>query len=400
MRISTKSIYESATNQLGTLQSALARTQQQLSTGRQNLTPADNPIASARALQVTQAQAMNTQMAANRNTAKSSLSLEEQALGSTTALIQDVQVLAVYAGNAGLNDRDRAGLATQLQGRLDDLVGLANTRDASGSYLFSGYQSGTPAFVAAATGATYQGDKGQVQLQVAGAQQMATSDAGSSVFGSDSVTTAGTPGIVSAGLVTNPAQMTGHSYAIDFSGTPGAMTYTVTDTTAVPPLVVGSPATPVVTPMPGAPNQQITFAGLQFDLTGTPANSDQVTVASKESLFTTLSNMISVLNTPVVGAAGQAALTAGLNGAQASLNGGLDQVLSVQTAVGTRLRQLDNLDSAGADLNLQYATTLSALQDVDTVAAISMFTQQQTTLDAAQKSFKALSSLSLFNYIG
>ena len=399
MRISTKSIYESATNQLSSLQSALARTQQQLSTGRQNLTPADNPIASARALQVTQAQAMNTQMATNRDNAKSSLSLEEQALSGTTALIQDVQVLAVNAGNGGLNDSDRAGLATQLQGSLSDLMGLANSRDASGGYLFSGYKSDTPAFVAAATGATYQGDKGQVQLQVAGAQQMATSDSGSTVFGSDSVTTAGTPGIVSAGLVTNPAQMTGHNYAIDFSGTPGAMTYTVTDTTAVPALVVGSPATPVVTPMPGAPNQQITFAGLQFDLTGTPANSDKVSVASKASLFTTLSNLISVLNTPVVGAAGQAALSAGLNSAQVGLNGGLDQVLSVQTAVGSRLSQLDKLDSAGADLNLQYATSLSALQDVDTVAAISMFTQQQTTLDAAQKSFKALSSLSLFNYI-
>ncbi|HEU4374968.1 MAG TPA: flagellar hook-associated protein 3, partial [Telluria sp.] len=49
--------------------------------------------------------------------------------------------------------------------------------------------------------------------------------------------------------------------------------------------------------------------------------------------------------------------------------------------------------------DVQYASTLTNLQDLDYVKAISQFTQQQTTLDAAQKSFKSMSSLSLFNYI-
>jgi flagellar hook-associated protein 3 FlgL len=74
-------------------------------------------------------------------------------------------------------------------------------------------------------------------------------------------------------------------------------------------------------------------------------------------------------------------------------------VLSVQAAVGARLKELDYLDSSGDDLGLQYATTLSNLQDVDYTAAISLFTQQQTTLTAAQKSFTTMSGLSLFNYI-
>ena len=44
--------------------------------------------------------------------------------------------------------------------------------------------------------------------------------------------------------------------------------------------------------------------------------------------------------------------------------------------------------------------TLSKLQDLDIVKAISQYATQQTTLEAAQKSFKTMSSLSLFNYIG
>jgi len=82
-----------------------------------------------------------------------------------------------------------------------------------------------------------------------------------------------------------------------------------------------------------------------------------------------------------------------------NLDNATDNLLSIQSEVGSRLKELDYLDSSGDDLNLQYATTLSDLQDVDTVKAISLFTQQQTTLDAAQKSFKSLAGLSLFNYI-
>ena len=78
----------------------------------------------------------------------------------------------------------------------------------------------------------------------------------------------------------------------------------------------------------------------------------------------------------------------------------LDNVLTVRSSVGARMKELDTLDSAGDDADIQYAATLSGLQDLDLVKAISLFTQQQATLEAAQKTFKSVSSLSLFNYIG
>ena len=413
MRISTKSMYDTATNQLGNLQTALARTQQQLSTNRQNLTPSDDPIATARALQVTQSQAINTQMGTNRQGAESSLTSEEQALASTAALIQNVQTLAVSAGNGALNDSDRAGLATQLDGQLSDLMGLANTTDATGNYVFSGYQSSTPAFAQTAAGVSYLGDQGQRQLQVAAGRQMAVSDPGSTVFqniatGNGSFTTAaaagnaarGGSGTVSAGSVTDASKLTGDKYTITFSGAGPSASYTVTDDTLGQPVPVPVPPA-VVVPTAYVSGQQIAFDGMQFNVQGSPADGDQFSLApsSKQSLFTTLSNLINVLRTPATGAAGQAALTNGLSDAQLNLSSALNNVATVQTSVGTRLNQLDTLDTAGDDLNLQYTTTLSGLQDLDTVAAISNFTQQQATLDAAQKSFKAISSLSLFNYI-
>ena len=106
MRISTKMIYDAGSTQLNNLQGALNRTQMQLSANRRNLTPADDPIASSRALEVTQSQSINTQFVTNRSNAKNFLSQEELALGSTASLIADVQQLVLKAGNPALKDID------------------------------------------------------------------------------------------------------------------------------------------------------------------------------------------------------------------------------------------------------------------------------------------------------
>jgi flagellar hook-associated protein 3 FlgL len=84
MRISTRTIYDVGSAQITSLQTAMSRTQQQLSTGRKNLTAADDPIATARALEVTQSQSLNTQLATNRANAKGVLSTETTALASAT----------------------------------------------------------------------------------------------------------------------------------------------------------------------------------------------------------------------------------------------------------------------------------------------------------------------------
>ena len=417
MRISSKTIYDVGVGQIGSLQTALARTQQQLATGRKNLTAADDPIATARALELTQSQDMNTQRVTNRSNAKGMLSLETVALASSTSILQDIKTLTVNAGNGSMTDKDRESLAVELEGRLADLLGQANTSDGAGGYIFSGYKSTTLPFTQTATGAAYQGDQGQRELQVGSTRKLPVSDSGSSVFefnatGNGNFVTSpdaanfdrGGSGIISAGSVKDATQLTGHKYQIDFQvvpatpGVPKVTTYTVTDLTLNQPV----PATPVpAVPQPYISGQNITFDGVQFDVKGDPADQDNFTVepSTKQSIFTTVSDLIKALRSPGDGAAGQASLNNMLNQAHVNIDNATDNLLSVQAAVGSRLKELDYLDSSGDDLNLQYATTLSTLQDVDTVAAISLFTQQQTTLDAAQKSFKSLSGLSLFNYI-
>jgi flagellar hook-associated protein 3 FlgL len=92
-------------------------------------------------------------------------------------------------------------------------------------------------------------------------------------------------------------------------------------------------------------------------------------------------------------------LSNGLTTANQNIDNVLNNVLTVRASVGSRLKELDNLDSDGDNRNLLFAQTLSSLTDLDYVSAISNMSQQTTTLDAAQKSFVKVTGLSLFNYI-
>jgi flagellar hook-associated protein 3 FlgL len=230
MRISTSQIYNTGVSQLSTLQSNLLKTQQQLSTGRRVLTPADDPVASARALEVTQSQEVNTQFATNRRNADGSLSQVDLALSSVSDLLDDVKDTILYAGNPALSAANREALAVDLEGRLQDLLGLANTADATGGYLFSGFKTNTQPFAQTATGATYYGDQGVRELRVGSGRQLPISASGSAIFESNvtgngtflteadpgNVTRGGT-GIISPGSVVDASLLTGHDYQVDFS---------------------------------------------------------------------------------------------------------------------------------------------------------------------------------------
>ncbi|MDO9189178.1 MAG: flagellar hook-associated protein 3, partial [Sulfurimicrobium sp.] len=86
MRISTNTIYELGVTSMQQQASAMAKAQQQISTGRRILTPEDDPVAAARVLEVSQAKSLNQQYDVNANSATSALGLEEAILGGVTNL--------------------------------------------------------------------------------------------------------------------------------------------------------------------------------------------------------------------------------------------------------------------------------------------------------------------------
>lgn len=427
MRISTNMMYEIGSRKIGDLQHGLVKTQQQLSTQKRVLTPADDPVAAASILGITQSLSMNEQFGVNRQNAKNYLSQEESILQSVTSLLQDAKTLVVNAGNGAMEDSQRKFLSAELRGRVDELLGLANSRDGAGNFMFGGFQISSQPFSATPTGAQYNGDQGQRMLQIGASRHIALNDTGSSVFeniktGNGRTLTAAAAantggGIVSAGAVIDPAALTGHNYTIEFSVVPGGSafdpavtTYTVRDevtglymdpATKVFNVPAPPPALPASAYVPYVSGQSITFDGVQLDIKGAPADTDKFVLESSEnqSIFETLNTLIQTLDVNAVGAAGQAKLTNGLNAANSNIDNALANVLSVRASVGTRLKEIDVLDATGDDLNVQYTEAMRALEEIDLAEAISNFTQQQITLEAAQKSFLQISRLSLFNYI-
>ncbi len=182
MRISTSSIYSANVANMNNLEVQIAQTQQQISTGISILNPGMNPVGAATAVNLNQAIAVNTQYGTNNTAAQNTLSLSESTLQSVTTLLQSAYTDAVNAGNGTLTASDRQSLATDLQGQLQQLIGLANSTDGTGNYLFSGSKGSTQPFVNTATGVVYQGDSVQRNIQVSPTRQIPTTAPGSTIF--------------------------------------------------------------------------------------------------------------------------------------------------------------------------------------------------------------------------
>lgn len=392
MRISTSAIYDANVSMLNQQQAKLLHTQQQLASGRRMLTPADDPIAAARALEVSQSDAMNTQYDTNRKTAISTYSLADGALQSVTDLLQYVRTKTIEAGGA-LTPSMRQSMAVDINARLQELQGLANSTDGLGNYLFSGFQGKTQPFANVAGTVQYNGDDGQRMIQASSSRQLAATDSGADIFMrvKSFVTQAAAgnsgSGIISQGIVTNPALVTGSSYQVSFTG---ATTYDVIQATP-------APATSLSTGNTYVSGQAITMGGMQFNIAGVPAAGDTFTATpANESIFKTISDFGSALAS---GSLTPAQFSDSLSRATHMLDSGLDKVLTVRASLGSRMNEVDSLQTAGTDLGLSFKATLSQLQDEDYNKGISDLNQQQLSLQAAQKSFKQISDLSLFNYL-
>jgi flagellar hook-associated protein 3 FlgL len=196
MRISTNTMYQSGINKITTLQSEQVKLQQQISTGKRIANPSDDPVGSAQALEISYAQGLNAKFADTRKTAELKLNTMESSLTSVTSLLVSAQSALVAAGNGAYSDKERGFIASELQGSLEMLIGLANTKDASGNYLYAGHQTGTlpfdgsknisaaipPAVTATVSSYNYQGDNNQQLLQVDSQRQMAVNISGESTF--------------------------------------------------------------------------------------------------------------------------------------------------------------------------------------------------------------------------
>jgi flagellar hook-associated protein 3 FlgL len=398
--------------------------QQQIAANKRIINPSDDPVAAAQALQVQQAKDTNDQYATNIKSADSALSLEEGYLGSVGDIFGRLRELAVQAGDGTLTQSQRSGIAVELRARFDGLLAIANSKDASGQYLFGGYMGGTQPFTGTAdTGVQYHNgnwdDDGQRTIQISASRVIETSDSGLDVFeriqngngtfsatyGTNSLSLGPNSGsgAVSGTTVTDPAAWvapTSGSYSIRFGVSGGVTTYQIYDGATA---LLATPGT--YTSGQSIELQQTTPTTVDFGasvkISGAPADGDTFVVSpsTSKSLFTTLANLIHTVEATGTTAADVARYQTDLSNATNDLERARVNVVQVRVAVGGRLNEITSVGEINSSVDIQYQDRLSNLQGLDMVKALTDLTYKQTQLEAAQKSFVSTSKLSLFNYL-
>jgi flagellar hook-associated protein 3 FlgL len=396
MRVSTSGAYASGLSAMQRLQAALDQTQRQISTGRRILTPSDDPLAAARALEIRESIGRLEQFDRNANVASNRLAQEESALGSVNNVLQRVRELALQANNATQTNESRGLIAVEMRQNLDQLVQIANQKDGNGSYLFSGNLESTTPVTRTGAAFAYNGDQGQRYIQVGEGRQVADGDSGAAIFfsirnGNGSFSTApavgntGT-GVLGPGSVTDPSAWDQDQYTVRFID---PANYEVLDSSAA-----------VVSTGTFQAGDTLAFNGIEFSLDGQPAAGDEFSVAPSayQDVFSMVDQLATTLEQGATDFASQAAVNNGINAALQNIDQAIGNVLDVRIQVGSRLAAIENqVDSNGA-FKLNYQDTLATIEDLDYAEALSRLSLEVTTLEAAQQSFIRTQSLSLFNY--
>jgi flagellar hook-associated protein 3 FlgL len=398
MRISTSGMHRNALTAMLQQQSDLSKIQNQIATGKRVNTPADDPVAAVHIIELQRALQESAQFKANSDVATNRLTLEEQAMADVTSVLHKVRELTIQANNASVDDASRKLIATEVRGRLGELIDIANRRDANAEYIFAGYSTQTQPFAMNAGAVTYAGDQGNRLLQVGPSQRVADSHSGfdafmqiaegNGTFVVDAANANTGTGSISAGSVSDLSLWVPDDYTLRFTA---ANTWEVVD----------SSAAVVTTGTYSGEQGTVSFNGISVSIKGTPAIGDefQITESHTEDLFTTLNSLVSSLEAPASGGPARAQLSTDLGVTLQQLDKSLDHMLGVRAEVGTRLSSLDNAAASREDHEVELQRMTSDLRDLDYAEAITRMNQQLVGLQAAQASYAQISQLSLFNYL-
>jgi flagellar hook-associated protein 3 FlgL len=182
-RLSTALIYDRGIASMLQQQYKMSQTQLHIASGKRILSPKDDPVGTAYALDLRTAISQTEQYQRNADRAYARLELQESVLKGVDDQIPRIKELTVQ----GLNDtntlNDRRAIALELRQINDQLLDLANTKDSNGEYIFAGYQADAIPFANPADGVfSYSGDAGSRTLQISATRQVQDRENGFDVF--------------------------------------------------------------------------------------------------------------------------------------------------------------------------------------------------------------------------
>ena len=399
MRLSSSQMYQQSVNIMLEQQAKLTEVDQQIASGKRILKPSDDPSATVQILNLNTEVLKLEQYSSNIDAARTQLSQTEEVLQQSGNVLQRARELMLQANNDTLDSNNRKAIAGELSSLKSQLVALANTRDATGEYVFAGFQVGTQPFSEEGKSVVYAGDRAQRMTQVGSGIQMAVRDNGHEVF--RNIRTGNGQFVVRAdgsntgGAVVKPTQIgpfVADTYTVSFSlvsaDTP--MTYQVTD---------GAGA--VVAAGDYFEGEFIDVGGARLHFDGMPTNGDAFTVEPSDvrDVFATIQDAVDVLEGFASGTTSTALLHNRLNEGLDNLDQSLSHLLDHRAGVGARMNSLDTQQDVHETNVIQLKESISSLEDLDYAEAVTELNLRLTALQAAQQAYIKIQNISLFQYL-
>jgi len=286
MRISTTQFFKLGVSSIQRQQAEMAETSLQLANGKRILAPSDDPTGTVVGLRLNTAIETTGQYQDNASQAQGRLEFEESTLAQVGVGLQRIRELALQGNNDTLSDQDRSFIATEAEQRLQELLDLANSRDANGEYIFAGSQSHTRPFSQTVGGFTYNGDDLPRSVQMSPVRRLAIGDSGDQVFmeilkGNGRFATVAGAANTGTGVIDNGT-------VTDLALWGACDTYTISFTTPDS-FEIRDSASNLVTAGAYVSGSAIDFQGAQVVIQGAPEAGDQFTVSpsTDQSLFQT-----------------------------------------------------------------------------------------------------------------
>ncbi len=163
IRLSTSQMYSSSMNGILQSNNRLNTVNNQMTSGKRVLSPADDPVAAAQTLNSKTRMAIVEQYNRNLDFGDKNLSLTESVLDQTETALIGLKERAIQLGSDQWNDDQIKASGVEVREMLNHLKGMLNTRNESGEYIFAGSQAGQRAY----EGNIFQGDSVEREAQVA-----------------------------------------------------------------------------------------------------------------------------------------------------------------------------------------------------------------------------------------
>ncbi|MEJ2402911.1 MAG: flagellar hook-associated protein FlgL [Candidatus Thiodiazotropha sp.] len=182
-RISTSMLFDRGIASMLKRQMALSEAQQQVSSGKRIQTPSDDPPGAAQILNLRTAITRVEQYQENADQARARLDLQETALAGVDNILPKVLELTLQGQSDTYNAGARQAIADELRELNAELMGLANTKDSNGEYIFAGFSADSIPFSNPADGVfNYSGDMGSRSLRISATRQIQDRENGYDVF--------------------------------------------------------------------------------------------------------------------------------------------------------------------------------------------------------------------------